>query len=216
MLSSLLTIPLLMLLLAMPLVVQAKQFLHVHDGEALTLLQVSGVMASFVLAGSSLLLFGLHSGVSPLSVGKCLTLLAWGIPMVLLDLRQCWLPLRFTSGFWVTGVLFTLLPGNTLSWWEALLGSGGMFLFLYAFYVGARWLRQGEDGFGLGDVHLIAALCAWLPWPLASLLSGCGFLLFIIGAVLTQKRTQPYAPWLFALLAGLAVCFPQLTLFGAL
>lgn len=68
----------------------------------------------------------------------------------------------------------------------------------------------------MGDVHLIAALSAWFPWQLASVLSGCAFLLFIVGALLTDKTAQPYAPWLFVLLAILAGSFPQLILTGAL
>lgn len=200
---------------AQPLVHRAKQFLLEHDGPPLTRLQIRGVTLVFAGTGTVLIATTALAGSSWLCTVKILGLLAWGIPMVLLDMRNYWLPLRYTSGFWLTGLLFTFLPGSSLTLTEALTGSIGMFMFLYAFHYGAKRLR-GEEGFGLGDVHLIAALCAWFPWPLASVLSGCAFLLFIVGALLTRKNAQPYAPWLFALLAGLAGCFPQLTLSGAL
>jgi len=61
--------------------------------------------------------------------------------MVLLDMRNYWLPLRYTSGFWLTGLLFTFLPGSTITLTEALTGSIGMFMFLYAFHYGAKRLR---------------------------------------------------------------------------
>ncbi|WP_241175570.1 prepilin peptidase, partial [Serratia marcescens] len=121
----------------------------------------------------------------------------------------------YTSGFWLTGLLFTVMPGSALTLTEALTGSIGMFLVLYAFHYGAKRLR-GEEGFGMGDVHLIAALCAWFPWQQACLLSGCAFLLFIASALLTNKMTQPYAPWLFVLLAVVAGSSPQLLFSGAL
>jgi prepilin signal peptidase PulO-like enzyme (type II secretory pathway) len=204
-----------LVILTQPLVNQAKQFLLEHHGPPLTQLQIRSVTITFVGTGTVLIATTALAGFPWLGAVKIIGLLAWGIPMVLLDMRNYWLPLRYTNGFWLTGLLFTCLPGSTLTLTEALTGSIGMFMFLYAFHYSAKSLR-GEEGFGLGDVHLIAALCAWLPWQLASVLSGCAFLLFIVGALLTKKMAQPYAPWLFALLATLAGSSPQLTLSGAL
>ncbi|QKJ09430.1 prepilin peptidase (plasmid) [Yersinia massiliensis] len=206
---------LLLLLISLPLVKQAQLFLLAHEESPLRLPQIISVIAAFILAGTSLILTGLEFGFSPISTAKCLVLLAWGIPMVLLDLHKFWLPQCFTTGFWLTGLLFTFLPGSSLLWWQALTSSGVMFTLLYLFHLASKHLI-GEEGFGLGDVHLIAALCAWLPWQLASVLSGTGFLLFITGAIVTRQYVQPYAPWLFILLAGLATGFPQLTLQGVL
>ncbi|TQI77280.1 leader peptidase (prepilin peptidase)/N-methyltransferase [Serratia fonticola] len=200
---------------AQPLVHQAKKFLLEHNGPPLTRLQIRGVTIVFASIGTVLIATTTLAGSPWLGTVKMLGLLAWGIPMVLLDLRNYWLPLRYTSGFWLTGLLFTLIPGSVLTLTAALTGSIGMFLFLYAFHYSAKHLR-GDEGFGLGDVHLIAALCAWFPWQLASVLSGCAFLLLIVGTLLMKKMTQPYAPWLFAILAGLAGSFPQLTISGAL
>lgn len=204
-----------LVILTQPLVNQAKQFLLEHHGPPLTQLQIRSVTITFVGTGTVLIATTALAGFPWLGAVKIIGLLAWGIPMVLLDMRNYWLPLRYTNGFWLTGLLFTCLPGSTLTLTEALTGSIGMFMFLYTFHYSAKSLR-GEEGFGLGDVHLIAALCAWLPWQLASVLSGCAFLLFIVGAFLTKKMAQPYAPWLFALLATLAGSSPQLTLSGAL
>ncbi|EQB0377710.1 prepilin peptidase [Serratia marcescens] len=200
---------------AQPLVHGAKQFLLKHDGPPLTRLQIRGVTIVFASTGTVLIATTALADFPWLGTVKILGLFAWGIPMVLLDMRNYWLPLRYTSGFWLTGLLLTCLPGSTITLTEALIGSIGMFMFLFAFHYAAKRVR-GEEGFGLGDVHLIAALCAWFPWQLASVLSGCAFLLFIVGALLTRKNAQPYAPWLFALLAALAGSFPQLTLSGAL
>nr|WP_241389988.1 prepilin peptidase [Serratia grimesii]ULG12792.1 PilD [Serratia grimesii] len=203
-----------LVILTQPLVNQAKQFLLEHHGPPLTQLQIRSVTITFI-APHFLFATTALAGFPWLGAVKIIGLLAWGIPMVLLDMRNYWLPLRYTNGFWLTGLLFTFLPESSLTITTALIGSGSMFIFLYAFHYGAKRLR-GDEGFGMGDVHLIAALCAWLPWQLASLLSGCAFLLFIAGALLTNKSPQPYAPWLFALLAGLTGCFPHSTILGVL
>jgi len=204
-----------LVILTQQLVNQAKQFLLEHHGPPLTQLQIRSVTITFIGTGTVLIATTALAGFPWLGAVKIIGLLAWGIPMVLLDMRNYWLPLRYTNGFWLTGLLFTFLPESRLTITTALIGSGSMFIFLYAFHYGAKRLR-GDEGFGMGDVHLIAALCAWLPWQLASLLSGCAFLLFIAGALLTNKSPQPYAPWLFALLAGLTGCFPHSTILGVL
>ncbi|MGK0706032.1 prepilin peptidase [Yokenella regensburgei] len=197
------------------LVSQAQVFLQEHGGPALNRLQIWSV--TFVFTCTSLvLIFGALADIASWpDVSRSIVLLAWGIPMVLLDMRNYWLPLRYTTGFWLTGLLFTLLPGSSLTLAEALSGSAIMFVALYGFHTAVLHLR-GEEGFGLGDVHLIAALCAWFPWQLASLLSGCAFLLFVAGALLTRKTAQPYAPWLFALLAVLAGSLPHTSIQGVL
>lgn len=197
------------------LVSQARAFLLEHGGPALTRLQIWGVTLVFTCSGLVLISGALAHLTSWPEVTRSIVLLAWGIPMVLLDIRNYWLPIQHTTGFWLTGLLFTLLPASHLTLEEALVGSGTMFVFLYAFHAFALHLR-GEEGFGLGDVHLIAALCAWFPWQLASLLSGCAFLLFVVAALVTRKTAQPFAPWLFALLAVLAGYLPQSTISGAL
>lgn len=122
---------------AQPLVHRAKQFLLEHDGPPLTRLQVRGVTLVFAGTGTVLIATTALAGSSWLGTVKILGLLAWGVPMVLLDMRNYWLPLRYTSGFWLTGLLFTFLPGSSLTPTAALTGSIGMFIFLYAFHYGA-------------------------------------------------------------------------------
>lgn len=194
---------------------QAREFLLEHDGPDLTRLQSMVISVIFICTGMMLTLSALNQHITWSDAGRYVVLLAWGIPMVLLDMRNCWLPFRYTTGFWLSGLLFTLLPTGPLSLTQAITGSSVMFILLYAFHAIA-WRLRGEEGFGLGDVHLIAALCAWFPWQQACVLSGWAFLLLVITALLTRKRAQPYAPWLFALLAIFAGNFSQPTLSGAL
>lgn len=213
--SLLLVSGVVLILGAQRLVNQAREFLKEHDGPVLTRQQIWVVITIFTCTGLAMISGTLLDTINGMIAFKSIILLSWGIPMVLLDLRNYWLPLRYTTGFWLTGLLFTVLPASPLTLIEALLGSSTMFVTLYIFHVGARYLR-GEEGFGLGDVHLIAALCAWFPWQLASLLSGSAFFLFVLAALLTRKTAQPYAPWLFGLLATLAGCFSLQTLSGVL
>ena len=213
--SLLLVSGMVLILGAQLLVNPAREFLREHDGPELPRLQVWTVITIFTCSGLAIVSGALLNNISGMVAFRTIILLSWGIPMVLLDVRNYWLPLRYTTGFWLTGLLFTVLPASPLTLFEALLGSSTMFVTLYIFHVGARYLR-GEEGFGLGDVHLIAALCAWFPWQLASLLSGSAFFLFVLAALLTRKTAQPYAPWLFGLLATLAGCFSLQTLSGVL
>lgn len=196
------------------LVNQAKQFLLEHAGPSLTNFQIYSVKAVFIFISSVLTIEAVSGSSSYWGAGKIIGLLAWGIPMVLLDMRNYWLPLRFTTGFWVSGLLFSLLPENSITFTEAAVGSGVMFAVLYAFYLLSKFFRNGEEGFGLGDVHLIAGLCAWLPWSQASLLSGYAFLFLFFVILIKKDRYQPYAPWLFALLSCIAVYSPKLLISG--
>ena len=102
------------------LVSQAQVFLQEHGGPALNRLQIWSV--TFVFTCTSLvLIFGALADIASWpDVSRSIVLLAWGIPMVLLDMRNYWLPLRYTTGFWLTGLLFTLLPGSSLTLAEAL------------------------------------------------------------------------------------------------
>ncbi|MCW7763434.1 prepilin peptidase [Photorhabdus luminescens] len=215
-LSSLwVAVPLFMALLALILTVPAKQFIHTHHGLPLTRLQINGVITAFTLASTSLFMTESFFDANPIGTVKCLVLLAWGVPLVLLDIRNFWLPFHFTSGFWLTGILFSLLPDNTIKFTESVISSCAMFTLMRLFHYCVN-RKHPEERFGLGDVHLIAALCAWVQWQLAYLLCGIGFIMFIAGALITQKHEQAYAPWLFALLAILATFFPLQTIQGVL
>ncbi|PHM37618.1 prepilin peptidase [Xenorhabdus mauleonii] len=208
-------IPLFAALFAKILVIPAKLFIQTHNGLSLTRLQINSVIATFTLASTSLLIMGVLSNISPIGIIKCWVLLAWGIPLALLDIRNFWLPLRFTTGFWLTGVLFSLLPDNKIQFIESVISSCTMFAIMRLFHYCVN-RKHPEERFGLGDVHLIAALCAWIPWQQANVLCGIAFIMFIVGALFTKKHAQPYAPWLFALLAILATFFPLQTIQGVL
>lgn len=194
---------------------QARLFLLENDGPDLTRLQTMVTTMTFISVGMMLIWSALNQHITWSDAGRYIVLLAWGIPMALLDMRNCWLPSCFTTGFWLSGMLFTFLPASPLTFTQALTSSCVMFILLYIFHTIA-WRLRGEEGLGLGDVHLIAGLCAWFPWQHACVLSGWAFLLLVITALLTRRRAQPYAPWLFALLTILAGNFSQTTLTGAL
>jgi prepilin signal peptidase PulO-like enzyme (type II secretory pathway) len=200
---------------ARQLIGQAREFLLENDGPDLTRLQSMIITIPFMCTGMMLTLSALNQQITWSDAGRYIVLLAWGIPMVLLDMRNCWLPFCYTTGFWLSGLLFTFLPASPLTLTQALISSGVMFILLYTFH-DIAWRLRGEEGLGLGDVHLIAALCAWFPWQQVCILSGWAFLLLVITALLTRKRAQPYAPWLFALLTILAGNFSLPTLTGAL
>ncbi|WP_426575569.1 prepilin peptidase (plasmid) [Xenorhabdus stockiae] len=202
-------------LVALILVIPAKKFIHKYHGLPLKRLHIHGVIISFTLASTSILLTELFSNTNTIGTVKCLLLLAWGVPLVLLDIRNFWLPLRFTTGFWLIGILFSLLPSNTIQFVESVISSCTMFALMRLFHYCVN-MKHTEERFGLGDVHLIAALCAWIPWQKANLLCGIAFIMFIAGALITKKHTQPYAPWLFGLIAILATFLPRQTIQGVL
>lgn len=197
------------LVVARPLVRQADAFLHEHGGPPLRRRQYRTVTFLFTALVCNLGFEVLQGALKPDEALKIALLLAWGIPLTLLDLRCCWLPLRFTTAFWLSGLLLTALPDSHVSLFVAATSSAGMFAGLWI----ARRLASGrgaQERIGLGDVHLIAGLAAWLGWPLACLLSAGAFLLLVVPALLLRRRVMPYAPWLFALLAGLAGGYPPL------
>lgn len=201
-------LPFLYLLLAWLMVHQAVQFLDEHYGPALTSVQRLTVMVGFITV-VNVILRQSATGMSNGDVLRQSLLFAWGIPLVLLDWRCYWLPLRFTNGFWLNGLFLTLLPGSPVTLLASLAGSAGTFAALWAFRALAN-RAGGEERVGLGDVHLIAGLAAWYSWEMSCLLSAAGLFLLSVAALASRQRTLPYAPWLFMLLACVAVGFPQL------
>lgn len=200
---------LLCLLLAWLMVRQAAQFLEEHAGPALTGFQQLTVVAGFVAVILVMVLRQHATGISLADVLRLSLLFAWGIPLVLLDWRCFWLPLRFTSGFWLSGLLLTCLPASPVTLLASLAGSGGMFAALWVFRVLAN-RAGGEERIGLGDVHLIAGLAAWYGWEMSCLLSAAGLFLLLASALASRQRSLPCAPWLFTVLATVAMGLPQL------
>ncbi len=130
-------------------------------------------------------------------VGACLTLLA----LAVIDLRTQLLPDVLTLPLLWAGLLYQLFfqPWQLPS---AVIGAIAGYLVLWAFY----WLFKlitGKEGMGYGDFKLLAALGAWLGWPMLPLLlilsAGVGAL---VGSIvqLTTPRLRgmplPFGPFL--------------------
>ncbi|HID3656870.1 TPA: prepilin peptidase [Serratia marcescens] len=191
-------------LLAQPLVNQAREFLREKSGPGLVRWQIWAVSAVFSSTCTALIATTLFSDLTHWDTFRYLVLFGWAVPMTLLDLRNNWLPKEFTFPFWLCGVLFTWLPDAVQTSRNAILASALMFAALrFVHYLSLK--IQGKEGIGLGDVYLISALCAWYPLQTATLITGIALVLFTLCALLTRQYTQPFAPWLFGLLALLAV-----------
>lgn len=205
----LLPLPVACWLTARQLTGQVRAFLQAHQGPALSRPLARGITLLFSLLVCTLWLQSLITGTPTAGALRHNLLLAWAIPLVTLDVLCCWLPLCFTTGFWLSGLLLTLLPGSPITPLLSLVGSAGMFVALRGLRAVANHYGS-EERVGLGDVHLIAGLAAWYGWERACLLSAVAFLLLSVSALVSRQHTLPYAPWLFALLAGITVGYPQL------
>lgn len=197
------------MLIARQMAEQASAFLREHHEAPLPRYLRLTIIIIFSVLVCVLLFRRTANELTPDDVIKIILLFSWGIPMVLLDLHRYWLPQRFTSGFWLSGLLLATTHDSRLSLFAALYSSASVFVCLLAFRAAVNRLRR-EERMGLGDVHLIAGLAAWFGWPLACLMSACAFFLLFLGAVICRRHVMPYAPWLFALMAGYAMLFPQL------
>lgn len=136
------------------------------------------------------------------------------LPLLWLDCYQHWLPLRFTNIFWCTGLLTQLLPDNSFlsqspslallpAPLPALFSSVLMFCLMWSVWWGLKRHHKREV-LGLGDVHLIGGLFAWLRPASALYTCGLAFLLMFVVIVINRKP-QPLAP--FMCLSLLAVLF---------
>jgi leader peptidase (prepilin peptidase) / N-methyltransferase len=84
------------------------------------------------------------------------------------DARTFLLPDAVTYGALAVGLAFAWSTGEQDAWqtaFAALLRSAGVVAVLLALRAGYHWLR-GQEGLGLGDVKLGAAIGAWLPLAL--------------------------------------------------
>ncbi|KHJ66362.1 hypothetical protein QU24_19580, partial [Pantoea rodasii] len=139
---------------------------------------------------------------------RSIVLLTMAVSLTLTDLRCQWLPMRYTVAFWLAGLVSAALPEAVLKLPEALTAS----VTAFALSGAVRWLanlRQAEERMGLGDVYLLAGLCAWLPWRTVCYAAGGGLLLCCLCAVLTRQTSKPFAPALFGYLCGVCLFFPQ-------
>lgn len=185
---------------------QASRFLRTHDGPPLTWPLLTPVALIYLLTASWLL--ALPPAVPVSAVLRSLLLLVLAVPLTLTDLRCQWLPLRYTMTFWLGGLASAALPDAVLPLSEALPAS----IAAFALSGAVRWLasfRQREERMGLGDVYLMAGLCAWLPWRSACYAAAGGLLLCCLCAALTRQTSKPFAPALFGYLCGVCLFFPQ-------
>lgn len=185
---------------------QASRFLRMHGGPPLTWPLLTPVALIYLLTASWLLV--LSPDVPFSSVLRIVALLVLAVPLTLTDLRCQWLPMRYTVMFWLGGLASAALPDAVQPLTDAVLAS----LVAFALSGAVRWLanfRQGEERMGLGDVYLMAGLCAWLPWRSACYAAAGGLLLCCLCAALTRQTSKPFAPALFGYLCGICLFFPQ-------
>ena len=175
---------------------QVNAFLCEHDAPPLPARLFSSVSVVFLALG---LFHSYQENIAALLMSIAL------LPLLWLDIYRHWLPLRFTNVFWCVGVLIQLLPiEHTVSLTSSVLGSTVMFCIIGTVWWLLRCYHQREV-LGLGDVHLIAGLFAWLT-PAAALYSCGGAFLLMLLPMFLNKSPQPLAPYLcLSLLAGLLI-----------
>ncbi|ELD2083757.1 prepilin peptidase [Enterobacter hormaechei] len=185
---------------------QASGFLRTHDGPPLTWSLLTPVALVYLIIAGWLL--ALPPAVPFSAALRGVALLVLAVPLTLTDLRCQWLPMRYTMTFWLGGLASAALPDAVLPLPDALLAS----LTAFALSGAVRWLanfRQDEERMGLGDVYLMAGLCAWLPWRSACYAAAGGLLLCCLCAALSRQASKPFAPALFGYLCGICLFFPQ-------
>ena len=170
---------------------QAKVFITENNGKPLTL--------SMLATGYSL--FSLTSFCIGVNLPYLVLLNAF-LPMFFLDISNCWLPLGFTNAFWAAGIMTTFLPGALTTPVMAIVSSGSVFIVLTILH--HTLSKRYKEPLGRGDIHLMAALFAYLPAQ--SALTCLGSALLLMACVMVKHRPQPFAPYLFAVL-----CFFSLT-----
>lgn len=191
---------------------QASRFLRTHDGPPLTWLLTMPVVLIYLLTTGWLLAF--QPALPQPTVLRACCLLVMAVPLTLTDLRCQWLPMRYTVLFWLGGLVSATLPSGIAAPVTALAAS----VIAFSLTGAVRWLvniYQNEERIGLGDVYLMAGLCAWLPWRSACYAAAGGLLLCCLCAAVTREPSKPFAPALFGYLCGVCFFFPQ-QLVGAL
>ncbi|KTG26005.1 methyltransferase [Idiomarina sp. WRN-38] len=131
----------------------------------------------------------------------CLTLLA----LAVIDFRTYLLPDMLTLPLLWAGLLYQLIF-QPIMLPSAVIGAMAGYLILWSFY----WLFKlltGKEGMGFGDFKLLAALGAWVGWPMLPLLlivsAGIGALVGLAAqASSPHLRGQPLPFGPFLALAG--------------
>lgn len=185
---------------------QTRRFLRFSHGPPLTWPIVIPTGCVYLLTAGWLLM--LPPALPLSSVMRAIAFLILAIPLTLTDLRCQWLPMRYTVLFWLGGLLSALLPGAIAAPGTALVTSVAAFVLAGGIRLAAN-VCQDEERVGLGDVYLMAGLCAWLPWRIACYAAAGGLLVCCLCALLTRQPSKPFAPALFGYLCAVCLFFPQ-------
>lgn len=118
-----------------------------------------------------------------------------------IDLQRGWLPDELTQPLLWLGLLVNL-DGRFVAPEDAVVGAAAGFVALWMLARGYRLLTR-RDGLGDGDLHLLAAIGAWVGWqPLAgvllvaALLGLCAFGVAAIAFGRSARDPQPFGPML--------------------
>lgn len=197
------------------LVRQAAGFIHEQEGKRPRALPgACRLVLLFAAVAALVVTRGLVLTLPAPEVLRDLLLTGWCLLLSTLDLARRWLPLRHTSGFIASGLLFSLLPGAAVTLPVAALNGLVMFTLLSVF---RRWAnRHGPERFGQGDVWLLAGFSAWLTLPVTAGLTLCALGLIALRhlagltGLMARAREVPFAPWFSLCLAAsiLAQRFP--------
>lgn len=189
-----------------PVLRQGNLFLHDHDQPPYSRQIIRLIRwVVWISALMALLLNGALT-LSPTHLLQSFVLLIFSLNLIALDAQKRWLPLCFTNSFWLAGLLLTLLPGAALSPYTAVVTSLASFVLLSLVY--RIMERKRPDALGLGDVHLLTGLCAWLPlyWLTVALV----LYLLITVSLLGRKTPHPLAPWLLPAVMLIHLTHPAL------
>lgn len=144
---------------------------------------VEGLTALGFAALGAVFGFGVH-------LLMLLVLLTWLLPLLLIDWKHFLLPDSLTLSLLWLGLLFNLLTGQVaLS--SAVLGAACAYALLWLLATGYGLVRR-QEGIGLGDAKLLAALGAWLGWeslPLLVIMAS----LFTVGGLLLRRACYKVA-----------------------
>ena len=117
--------------------------------------------------------------------------------IALTDLRHMLIPDQFSLGGAVLGILLALAPGG-ITVVQAIVGAAvGYGLFWAVMVLGEKAFRK--PALGLGDVHMLAMIGAFLGWQrtlLTILLASVLGVLFAVPALVLRGRYQAFASYL--------------------
>jgi prepilin signal peptidase PulO-like enzyme (type II secretory pathway) len=143
------------------------------------------------------LLYGTVVWQQGLTVQSAFDLLAVTLllPLLFIDLETMLLPDRLTLPLLALALLFAATGDSAVTLPSALVAAVLGFGVPWGLSRLCRWLR-GQEGMGMGDMKLLAALGAWLG-PLALLDLVAASTLLALAAALTVLKVKPGQPFAF-------------------